>query len=509
MPISHCLHRQITVCMVFLIVGLGWTVAAGQSPPGAYSDVQAYPDGPAAERVKELINVVNGADSARVRKFVEEAFTPEFRDFASMEEHVGVFTDFARETGGVEFYGVRKYEKPPFEGALVVILRAKLTDSWQAFVINLEEDPPHRFKALQFAPARPPSDLPPATPLTEAEMIVELGRYMEKLGAADAFSGTVLLAKDGKILFQGAYGQADKNFGVPNRIDTKFNLGSMNKMFTATAVMQLVERGKLKLDDTLADRLGGAWLPDEVARKITIEHLLTHTSGLGSYFNDKFDALSREKLREVDDYIPLVADERPQFEPGTAWAYSNTGMLLLGAVIERITGENYYEYIRRNIYAPAGMTNSDCYDLDRVVPNLAIGYTRARDESGTHWETNTFKHVIRGGPAGGGYSTVEDLLRFDQALRAGKLVSRESVEKMWTATPLSSTRVAGYGYGFGFIVLETPAGKAVGHSGGFQGISGLLRMYLDSGYTLAVLSNYNGGAPLVEQKVSEWLWGLK
>ena len=497
---SHC---SITL-MVLAIFSWGSFTADGQSPPGAYKDVKAYPEGPAGERVKELIEVVNNTDPQRVRKFVEEAFTPEFRDFAPMEQHLEVFADFARSTGGVEFYGVRNYTEPRPDGSLVVILRAKLTEDWRAFVLNIEQESPHRIERLQFAPARPPSDLPPASKLNEKELTAELGKYLDRMSAADTFSGTVLLTKDGKVLFQGAYGQADKNFGVVNKLDTKFNLGSMNKMFTSTAIMQLMEQGKLKLTDTLADHVGNSWLPEEVARQITIEQLLTHTSGLGSYFNDKFFEMSREKLREVDDYKPLVADERPQFEPGTQWAYSNTGMLLLGAVIEISSGQNYFEYIRKNIYEPAGMINSDCYDLDRVIPNLAIGYTRVSDAGGAHWETNTFKHVIRGGPAGGGYSTVEDLQRFAQAMRTGKLVGKASTEKMWTATELSQ-RGRGPGYGFGFGVSMTPAGRVVGHSGGFPGISSVLQMYLDSGFTLAVMSNYDGGAPMVQQKVTELL----
>jgi CubicO group peptidase (beta-lactamase class C family) len=278
----------------------------------------------------------------------------------------------------------------------------------------------------------------------------------------------------------------------------------MNKMFTAVAIAQLAEQGRLAYADPIAKFLGGDWIALDAAQRITIEHLLTHSSGLGSYFTDQFLAASRERFRVIDDYKPLVRGERPAFEPGSEWSYSNTGYLLLGAIIEKVTGGSYYDYVREHICSPAGMNDTDCYDMDKVVPNLAIGYTREPGASGQpEWTTNAFKHVIRGGPAGGGFSTVRDLHRFDRALRTGKLVSAKTTELMWSPKPASPQ----YGYGFG---LEgAPGARIVGHSGGFPGISAKLNMYLDSGYTLAVLSNYDQGAMVVEQKVGELLARLK
>ncbi len=150
-----------------------------------------------------------------------------------------------------------------------------------------------------------------------------------------------------------------------------------------------------------------------MADKVLIKHLLTHSSGLGSYFNQTYFKSSRLNFRELADYKPLLAGEKLAFEPGTQAAYSNTGFLLLGPIIEKASGENYFDYGRRHICEPAGMAGTDCYALDEVVENLAIGYFR---EGGT-WKNNTFLHVLRGGPAGGGYSTVRDLHRFAQALR--------------------------------------------------------------------------------------------
>jgi CubicO group peptidase (beta-lactamase class C family) len=330
------------------------------------------------------------------------------------------------------------------------------------------------------------------------DIVAELKAHVERLAQADSFSGAVLIAKDGKALWSAAYGVADKNFNVPNKVDTKFNLGSMNKMFTAVAVAQLVERGVLSFDDPVSKWLPGA-LKGDAGDKVRIKHLLSHTSGLGSYFTDEWANASRARYRTVDDFMAFANKENLQFEPGTRWSYSNTGMLVAGKVIEAATKQSYYDYVRDNIYKPAGMLNSDAYELDFVTPNLAVGYQREATANGPRWRNNIFMHVIKGGPAGGGYSTVEDLLRFDAALRSGKLVGASYVKLLTTPKPeLTSPN---YGYGFG--VFE--GGKIVGHSGGFPGISANLDMFLTSGYSVAVLSNYGGGSMPVVRKARSLL----
>ena len=331
---------------------------------------------------------------------------------------------------------------------------------------------------------------------SDDEIVRALDAFVKELGDADAFSGAVLLAKDGEVLYTKAYGMANKDFDAPNRVDTKFNLGSMNKMFTSVAIAQLVERGKLSYEDPLSKFLPAFPSPEE-AKRVKIKHLLTHTSGLGSYFNQKFQKSSRALYRTVNDFMKLAKNEKLQFEPGTSWAYSNTGMLVLGAVIEKVTGQDYFEYIRENIYRPAGMTSSDSYELDRVNPNLAVGYDKQLVVGGVRYTNNIFDHVLRGGPAGGGYSTVEDLLKFDVALRSGKLVNAESRRVLLSAKPAIGSPF----YGYGFQI--TNGGAIVGHSGGFIGINSNLDMFLESGYTAVVMSNYSQGAQPVVVKIRE------
>jgi CubicO group peptidase (beta-lactamase class C family) len=198
----------------------------------------------------------------------------------------------------------------------------------------------------------------------------------------------------------------------------------------------------------------------------------------------------------------LVKNDSLQFEPGTRWSYSNTGMLVLGKVIEAVTGQDYFDYVREHVAKRAGMTNTDAYELDRVNKNLAVGYEHESTPRGGEYRNNIFMHVIRGGPAGGGYSTVEDLTRFAEALKAGKLVSKEGVRLLTTPKPeLNSPN-----YGFGFGVDED--GRVVGHGGGFPGINSQLDIYVGEDYTFAVMSNYGGGAqPIVEKARSLILAG--
>lgn len=334
---------------------------------------------------------------------------------------------------------------------------------------------------LQSAPAE----------LSRDQLVAETRALFEREAASGRFSGTVLLAQGDEVLFSFACGEANKSFHVKNDLETRFNLGSMNKLFTSLAIAQLVEQGKLSYDDTLERFVDESWLPREMSAKITIRHLLTHSSGLGSYFNDTYLKSSRELFRAVSDYKPLVQGERLQFAPGTSFSYSNTGMLLLGVVIEQVTGADYFEHIRTAIYAPAGMTRSDSYEMDQPVENLAIGY-EPDPTSAQGFRANLYQHVIKGGPAGGGFSTAGDLHRFAQALLAGQLVSLSTLDEMWTHQR--------GGHGLGFAVRDRPQ-KIVGHSGGFPGISANLDLFPETGYVAVVLANYGGIAGELSERL--------
>ncbi len=491
------MKNVLTFTLLFCI-GL-FTQAAGQRAGEiGYEDISEWPKGSEGQHLKALIEAYNSNDAARITKFLEKHCTKEFQEMVPMERHVQVFQETYRGTGGLSFHSIRKYT-PAREGEVVVVLKDEYFDSWRAIVLEYEEGGDKKIASLGFNGARTPSNVTEG-PLSEAQMLEQVEKVMKRLKDKDAFSGTLLIAKNDKVLYEFVCGEASKRFHVPNNIDTKFNLGSMNKMFTSTAIMQLVEKNKVSLDDPISKYLDESWLPKSITDKVTVHHLLTHTSGLGSYFNQKYWETSREMFRQLDDYKPLVIDETLAFEPGERFRYSNTGMFLLGVIIEKASGENYFDYIREKIHKPAGMKNSDCYEMDMPVENLAIGYVPNNSQWG--WENNIYKHVLKGGPAGGGFSTVRDLHQFALALTSGKLVSQKSLDKMWQSHSDAN-------YGYGFSIEQHPSGKVVGHSGGFPGLNSNLDIILDNGYIVSVMSNYDSGASPVARKVLQMINRLK
>jgi CubicO group peptidase (beta-lactamase class C family) len=304
----------------------------------------------------------------------------------------------------------------------------------------------------------------------------QLETFLEKRVELDEFSGAVLVAKDGKVSFKKAYGLANKRYNVPNQTDTKFNIGSINKIFTKVGILQLAERGKVSLNGHMGQYCPG--FPQNVASKVAIHHLLNHTSGMGHYWNEKFET-SKSRLRRVDDFLELFREEPLAFEPGEKSQYSNAGYVVLGKIIEVVSGQDYFDYVRERIYKPAGMDSTDHYEMDVPTPNLAIGYTRLDDEGqlqeGPRVE-NTFRIGVKGSPAGGGYSTVDDLHGFCIALHNHKLIGPEYTElALWHT---SARR-------------EKAKSKVFGHAGGGPGIGSIFEMYLDLGYVSVILSNYD------------------
>lgn len=480
---------------LFLVVPI---LAHAQGVPAPYSDSKAIPETVAYQRAHEVVELLNAGDVDAFATWVETTFASTVLEEAPLEEHRTAFWRLRHDNGPLEIHGARTYDPPRPASTTALIVWSAWADAWRAILLDVDGD--DRITSLTINPARPPSDLPKAERLSPEQVAERLGDFVDGLAARDAFSGTVLLAKDDMVLMTRAVGLANRDFDVPVTLDTRFNLGSMNKMLTGVACMQLVEAGKLSLDDPISRFLGDDWLPRVDKSRVELRHLLTHTSGLGSYFNEEFDRSSRLLYRTVDDWKPLLRDETLAFEPGTQWQYSNSGMLVAGAVVEQAAGTDYFEYVRRHITGPAGMADTDCYDTDKANRRLAVGYEMEFAADGTiTYRNNLFMHVVRGGPAGGGYSTVEDLFRFSQALRAGKLVTQESLDQLWR--PYQERGSAGYGLGFG--IENSPTGRIVGHSGGFPGISAVLSMHLEAGYTTAILANLGDMAHTVEDRARE------
>jgi D-alanyl-D-alanine carboxypeptidase len=333
-----------------------------------------------------------------------------------------------------------------------------------------------------------PIDRPPDGRSSE-EIARELGAFLDELTASDSFAGAVLVAKNEKPIFRKAYGLANKDSRVQNQATTKFNLGSMNKMFTAVAIAQLAQQGKLSFDDPV-----GKYLPDypnkAVADKVTIHHLLTHTSGMGDYLNEKF-MTGQASLKTVTDYLPIFANDPLAFEPGASWQYSNAGFILLGAIMERVTGESYYDYVREHVFEPAGMNQTGFYPLAGDLPGSATPYTNSSPNGPLPGPRHAApREELRGGPAGGGYSTLDDMLKFSIALCRHKLLNPKYTDIVTTGKVKAP--FGKYAYGFGDVNMNGV--RSFGHNGGGPGIAAQLDIYPDLGYTVVVLSNYDAPA---------------
>ncbi len=307
----------------------------------------------------------------------------------------------------------------------------------------------------------------------------KIDEVMDEFVKLDQFSGTILIAKDGNILYAKALGEANKDHHVKNKLNTKFNIGSIGKTFTGTAIMQLAEKGKLDVNDPVIK-----YLPDfPFGDKIKIHHLLTHTSGTFNYFAHPDFRTKMFTIRRVSDALPLIYDQKLLFDtPGEKFSYSNSGIIILGAIIEKVTGKSYINYIKENILDPIGMYDTKINFGEDVVENRSTGYIKT--------PTGKFKsniYLVPPANADGGIeTTAEDMLKFDQALYGDKLLSKEYKEKMFT--PFLND----YAYCWR---LDTIYGHpVVGHGGGAPGINALFYRFINDKLTMIILSNYDLGA---------------
>ena len=296
------------------------------------------------------------------------------------------------------------------------------------------------------------------------------------------FSGAVLVIRDERTVFEGAWGLADRERGIANTPLTQFRVGSMNKMLSAVATLQLVQAGKLRLDAPLRTYLTD-YPNEEMASKVTLHHLLTHTGGTGDIFGPQFTE-RRLELRITADYLRLYGTRPLQFEPGAKHVYSNYGFMLLGAVIERVSGTSYDDYIGTRVLAPAGMTATGAAPEDSVVPGRSLGYMRQNGALVSNAPTLPY----RGTPAGGWYSTVGDLARFAAAIREHKLLDSAHTALLYTGKVQVTPS---FQYAYGFIDRAVGGRRWVGHGGTARGMSGELAFEPNGGYVAVVLSNFD------------------
>ncbi len=449
--------------------------------PQFSAESQTLPDSPAGKRAGEILGLINDSTSKAVEQYIETDFAPRFRDAFPIQAHLSAFSRTKDNFGKMEVAGVD--QSGP--NNIAVILKSTDKDAYLKLVVQVGSDEPHLVQMLGFARTEAPvgnnagqaNDSQTKTP---AEINWnEVDKKFAAKADSNEFSGVVLIAKEGNPVFEGTYGYASKEFNVKNNIHTRFNIGSCNKMFTSVAITQLMEQGKVGIDDPIGKYLD--YLPEDIASKVTIRQLLKMTAGWGDYWDNEYFLAHRYDMKTVGEYMSFIKDIPLDFEPGSSMQHCNTCFEVLGAIIEVVSGMNYYKYIREHIYKPAGMTESGSYDRDSTVDNIATGYTNMNPD-GSQGEgfvrNNRYILSIKGTPAGGGYSTVGDLLKYDTALRNFKLMGPE----------YTNFAMSGFEKSPGDAFDPQGVSRAVG---GAPGVCAFYGRDMKNGYTFIMLSNYD------------------
>ena len=434
-----------TRCLALLLAALLPLSAQAQSTPPAEGKRIAAVGDPARLALEAWLEAFNTHDRARL-----EAFRDRYQPTFDVDGMLG----FHAQTGG---FRLLRHE-PSAPGTAQALLQEAGSDTVARVTVTLAEGKP---LALDIEAVERPADLR-IPRLDQAGAIAALAAQADAAAAEDAFSGVLLVAHGDEVLLQRVWGLADRDAGTPVTLDTRFRLGSMNKMFTAVAVLQLVEAGTLSLEGSVGQSLPG--YPNADIAKVTLRQLLTHAGGTGDIFGPAFDQ-HRLSLKTHDDYVRLYGARGPTHPPGQAHEYSNYGYVLLGAIIERASGLSYEDYVARHVFAPAGMHDTGALPEDVDVPGRARAYTH-KDGA---WVDAAATLPYRGTAAGGGYSTAADLLKFARALRAGTLLSPASLAE--------ATRRQTPWYGYGFMVGQRHGVAGFGHGGGAEGMNASLGIF--------------------------------
>lgn len=328
-----------------------------------------------------------------------------------------------------------------------------------------------------------------------AQLPAAIAAQLQAEHRAGRFSGAVLVARGEAIIHAQAIGQADRRTGRALTLDTPINLGSINKMFTAIAIAQLQAAGRLDWQDTVGKHLPD--FPNPVIRdQVTVHQLLTHTSGVGSYWNAAYQA-NKQRIGSQAQFLQTFVDEPLLFKPGQGMAYSNGGPVILGLLVEALSGRSYEDYMRQHLYQPAGMKHSGHFRRDDRQAGFALGYLPTDDG---RWQDNQQDLGLQGSAAGGGYASARDLHRFARALAQQRLLSRSQLEVLWQPR----AQFGPVGYGYLFSTGDTAGRRWVGHDGGAPGISAEFLFHPDDGLVIIVLANQDNAA----MPMREWLHAL-
>ncbi len=471
----------VKIVLFFAVAGGAFSFSFAQTPDKKVE----LPDTPLGKIIARWLEAVNDGDAAKIKIFVENNFSDGALKQEGATKRAAFFLKLHEQSGGLT---IMQFTPPIGEYPMALIARSKRGNRFVRLTTALDRNESDKLSGLGTDRTDDPhekkfADLFPK-PLGEKDMITAIRNYVEKRAGENRFSGVVLVAKDDRVLFHRAYGLSNLEAKIKNTLETKYHLASVGKMFTAASIAQLVKAGKLSFEDTVGKILPD--FPNETIKKITIHQLLTHSAGMGTFFESP--GIERGKVYPNSTAeIAVYKDERLFFAPGARWRYSNAGFSLLGAIIERVSGKTYAEYVHENIFRPLGMSSKSNGEIAGKSPLVSILYTQSPDDPLGIEPYRAVGGMIDqiGTGFGGGYSNSEDLFKFARAYRTGKLLGAEMTEILATGKVTEDERnQSRWGYGIKERIIN---GEIVrGHSGGGRTD---VQMLWNSGYTVIVQTN--------------------
>ena len=471
------MKKSLAILIQFLsifIFGHTSAIAAPTATPQTSS--AAPPKTKAGLLVGDWMKLCRAPNLARMTNWVTANLSNEAAQRKPAQARAGDFFQLCAANGGLRI--VEATQSDP--GTISLKMVGPKSGIW--FQMSLTANDGGKLERSGFWPITPAESAMPKD-LSDAALSGEVKSIVARLSRAGLYSGIVTVARGTQIIASASGGYADHGRKTPITDTTQFTLGSMAKMFTAASVGQLVDQKKLSFDDTV-----GKFFPDypnqTVRDKVTVGMLLSHTAGMGDFLDKRTPGMMKNGTKRAAEFMPLYDMEEPLFPPGTGWQYSNAGLALAGAIVEKVSGEDYPDYLRQHIFAATGMKDSDPNNIPHTSARLVTPYTRST-EPGTAADWHEAEHDI-GSPAGGAISTAADLVRFAEALRNGKLVSKATLQEM--VRPHGS-EPSGEKYGYAMEIDDTYGCTVVGHNGGFPGVSTHLHILLDTPYTVVVLAN--------------------
>lgn len=322
------------------------------------------------------------------------------------------------------------------------------------------------------------------------------------------FSGAILFGAESKTKFENSYGFANRSDKIKNTTNTRFSIASGCKIFTAIAICQLVHKGLLEFNTLLSDLEINL---NKLDPRITVHHLLTHTSGIPDYFDEEFmtdyeslwKTVPMYNITSPNCFLPMFQNRPMKFDPGTQFSYSNAGFIVLGLIVEKLTGLSFNDYVQENIFQACGMNDSGYFRMDQLPERTAIGYVGNDD----NWKTNIYSMPIVGGPDGGAYTTVYDLVKFWNALMGNRLISKSLTEQM-LFPHIQDSEYIHYGYGVWITIINKEIFKYF-VMGGDPGVEMLSSYYPKLKGEVHVLANVDKGAGLIASRIDEKLFRHK